>query len=263
MNRMILIGFAFITIVSNCFSLSVQDFLGISENTIRYRDLNEFRSIQFSKDNTAEFLDDERKADDALWNNKFQYELRQKDNFLFLDLQIQNKKRSYMVLLSDICLIVYNAEDSKPIFSGVSKGSPELYYFPAKVQASSELVEGTKTYYAKNLSNYDLDEPWAVKGFGIGENVSFSCNAEEMIICTGYISTKKNYLWSQNSRPKSIQVIFKKSRSIKRFELADSPNPQIVDWGFVYSGEMEISILDVYHGSKYDDTCIHSMMLKY
>ena len=264
MNKTVMIFLLLLTNASVCFPLSVQEFLKLGEKTILYSDINEFRTIQFYEDKTVEFIDAEYPNEDALWNKKYRYELIEKDKFLFLELQITNKK-NYLILLSGENLIVYSTNDSKPIFNGVSKGSTELYFFPIEVVASSELVEGNKIYNANNISNLNLDEPWieGVKGYGIGETITFSCNAEEMIVCTGYISIKKSYLWLQNSRTKSLKITFKKSGTSISYNLMDSPNPQRITFGFIYSGEIQITILDVYPGTKYDDTCIHSIMLKY
>ena len=167
-----------------------------------------------------------------------------------------------LVLLSDNNLIIY---DSKLLFNGISNGNTELYSFPSEIVASSELIEGSKTFYAKNISSLNLDEPWAegVQGFGIGETISFSCNAEEIIICSGYISVNKSYLWHENSRPKKISVVFLSSGKSKEYELLDTPNPQSINFGYIYSGKVIIKILDAYPGTKYKDTCIHSIMVKY
>jgi hypothetical protein len=255
----------FLLMVSKVFSMTVQEALKLNEKTIRYRDINEFRNIQFYENKTVKFVDDEHKEENCLWNHTFQYDLVKNNNFFFLELKIGSSKEKYLILLSDISLVIYNTENSELEFNGVSKGNPDLFFFPEKITASSELVEGAVRYSAANLSNLNLDEPWAegVKGLGVGESISFSCNAEEMIIYTGFVSAKKNYLWQQNSRPKNVLVLFKKSGNSEKFELKDNPNPQNINFGFIYSGEVEIKILDVYPGIKYDDTCIHSIMLKY
>lgn len=255
----------FLLLASKVFSITVQDALKLHKEIVRYRDINEFRNIQFYENKTVKFVDDEHMEANRLWNKTFQYELIKNNNFFFLELRMGNSKKKYLILLSNINLVIYNCENSELEFNGVSKGNPDLFYFPEKITASSELIEGAVRYSSVNLSNLNLDEPWAegAKGFGIGESISFLCNAEEMIICTGFISVKKDYLWQQNSRPKDILVLFKKSGNSERIELKDSPNPQNINFGFIYSGEVEIKILDVYPGIKYDDTCIHSIMLKY
>lgn len=246
---------------SFCYSMSIQSYLN-NNNNIMYRDIADFKTIQFYNNNTVRFNDDENSETSSLWNNTFNYQLTENDHYLFLDLSSNNNRYRLLILLSDTNLIFY---DYKLIFNGISKGSTELYYFPSEISASSELIEGNKIYYAKNISNLNLDEPWVegVQGLGIGESISFSCNAEELIICSGYISVNNINLWKENSRPKRISVEFLSSGKSMEFNLLDTQNPQNINLGNIYSGKVIIKILDVYPGTKYKDTCIHSIMVKY
>ena len=45
------------------------------------------------------------------------------------------------------------------------------------------------------------------------------------------------------------------------FNIADTPNPQLLLFDTDYSGEVIIKIMDVYKGTKYSDTCINSILL--
>ncbi len=43
----------------------------------------------------------------------------------------------------------------------------------------------------------------------------------------------------------------------KKIELKDSPNPQTIILDGLSLPNLEITILDVYKGTKFNDTCIH------
>lgn len=42
--------------------------------------------------------------------------------------------------------------------------------------------------------------------------------------------------------------------------LNDTPNPQRIEFDELYNGDIELTILDVYNGFLYSDTCINSIM---
>jgi hypothetical protein len=44
------------------------------------------------------------------------------------------------------------------------------------------------------------------------------------------------------------------------FNLEDTPNPQKLSLGKYYDGPIELEILEVYEGTKYQDTCINGLI---
>lgn len=134
----------------------------------------------------------------------------------------------------------------------------------SKISATSELTEGNTIYSVSNLSNLQLNKPWVegVKGNGEGEKIIINCRASFIYFFNGYVSYTKPYLYEQNSRPKKIKLTLLDSKEKEEliFDLKDTPNPQKLSLNTFYSGKIELEILEVYSGSKYQDTCINSLL---
>ena len=80
----------------------------------------------------------------------------------------------------------------------------------------------------------------------------------------GYISYKKPYLYKMNNRIKKIKVTGVKSGVSKVLDVLDTPHPQTVDISFITDIEdIRVEIVEVYKGTKYDDTCIHYLIPYY
>ena len=128
---------------------------------------------------------------------------------------------------------------------------------------SSTLKEGKTIYCIENLSKPSVDTPWVedAPGYGIGESFVI----EEfwgryypyLLIMNGFISYKKPYLYKQNGRIREIKVTGLKSGNEKVVTVLDTPHPQTVDISFIKEPEdIKITIVSVYEGTKYEDTCI-------
>lgn len=127
---------------------------------------------------------------------------------------------------------------------------------------SSFLIEKNKKYDKENLSKYEVDTPWVegVKGDGKGEWFIIDNHFVYgyLLIMNGYISYEKPYLYKQNGRVKQIKVTGENSGKSKVLDVLDTPHPQTVDISFLSEPEdIRVEIVEVYKGSKYDDTCIH------
>lgn len=129
---------------------------------------------------------------------------------------------------------------------------------------TSELVEKDKEYSVNNLCNLAVDTPWveAVKGDGIGEGFTLINDHNKkfttLLIMNGYISYEKPYLYKQNNRVKKIKVTGLKSKKSQVIDILDTPHPQTVDISFISAfDDIRVEIVDVYKGTKYDDTCLH------
>ena len=133
---------------------------------------------------------------------------------------------------------------------------------------SSFLTEKNKEYPVSNLDNLAVDTPWVegVPGYGIGEGFTIENSWGKLyttlLIMNGYISYEKPYLYKQNGRIKKIKVKGLKSGKEKILDVLDTPHPQTVDISFITEPEdIRVTIEDVYPGTKYEDTCIHYMIM--
>ena len=133
--------------------------------------------------------------------------------------------------------------------------------------ASSYLIEKTKSYPVENLNKIAADTPWVenAPGYGIGESFvienSWGKVYTTLLIMNGYISYEKPYLYKQNGRIKQIKVTGVKSGNSRFIDVLDTPHPQTVDISFITEAEdIKVEIADVYEGTKYEDTCIHYMI---
>lgn len=254
---------SFYILCQNIFSFGLFDVLNVRYNQT-YLGVDKFQFVSFLSEETVEFIDEEAEATDILWNKTYKYSFSKNDGLYFLELIDNGKKIKLLALIAEKYLVLYSTDNSKLLFCGINGINGEGVSF-SSCKATSELKEKNKIYSASNLSNLNSDEPWAesVNGNGIGEKIYTRINARHMIIFSGYISAKKPYLWKQNARPKKIGILFPATEMYKEFDLQDTPNPQILDFGEVYSGDIEIILLDIYKGTKYEDTCIHSIMFDY
>ena len=83
-------------------------------------------------------------------------------------------------------------------------------------------------------------------------------NDKYLLIINGYISFQKPYLYEQNARIKKIKITGLQSNRTEILEVLDTPHPQSVDISFLNDTEgFSVEIVDVYPGTKYEDTCIH------
>ena len=230
-----------------------------------YKDMNSFKMITFYENNKIRFSDDENNnSDDFLWNHVFEYSINTDDKLYQLKIKNENYSKSLLMLLSESFLVLYG-ESNEPLFFGASKINTELLYFPSYFEASSELHEKDIIYSGSNLKTLDLNKPWVegAKGYGAGESVRFRINAEELIIFNGFVSKNRSYLFSQNSRLKTIDLYFTSSDLHERYELKDTPNPQSIIFEKIFNEDIILTIIDVYKGEKYTDTCLNAIILKY
>lgn len=162
-----------------------------------------------------------------------------------------------------------NASDFFTRFPTGGTGETPYFYYE---NVSSHLVEETKTgkreYKIENLCDMNQDTPWVegVDGWGIGESFVIKTwdNSDDkyILLMNGYISASNPKLYDENGRIKKILVEGVKSGRKKEFTVKDTPHPQTIDISFLPEQEdVKITILDVYKGTKYEDTAIHFMIL--
>lgn len=215
-------------------------------------------------ENKIEFCDVIKKKsmeNDDLWNRSFNFKLQSKGkvDYLILD----GYKDPLLLLKSNEVLVLFNKNTK--IFIGFNEPINEEFidFIPKKeTSCSSELHEGKMIYGSSNLSNLNLCEPWVEgeKGYGINSEINTYINANGLIFFSGYVSYLNPELFLMNSRPKKIKVILTEKNKEYIFDLKDTPNPQKLDFEEGYQGNIRISIMDIYKGDLYEDTCINSIM---
>jgi len=109
-----------------------------------------------------------------------------------------------------------------------------------------------------------INPPWAegVPGPGIGGtiDVEFSRQTKEIDILNGYVDLAKRNLYKENNRLKTIRVDSEKPKFSITFNFEDLvkfheiPLPMATE-------KVRITIVDVYKGTKYDDTCVTKLFI--
>jgi hypothetical protein len=133
------------------------------------------------------------------------------------------------------------------------------------VVASSYLSsQGSSSYRASNINDCNHETAWVegVKGYGIGEWIEFQdISADGTItainILNGYVKNDK--AWSENARVKRLKVYYN-GRPFCILELQNSRSLQTfrLQWAgdCSYINRLRFEILEVYPGTKYQDTVI-------
>jgi len=145
---------------------------------------------------------------------------------------------------------------------------------PSVAQATSELKEGNIIYSAKNAVDDNILQPWAVGKTGIGEKIKLRIDTNRLrtdaerlaayrywglVISNGFVDYKRPYLYEYNNRIKKIRVSRGKPGEYVDITLEDTPQLQKFEFRELKTEAniLEIEILEVYKGSRYDDTCIN------
>jgi hypothetical protein len=204
------------------------------------------------------------------------YRINNENGIDFITIQWNNKTtaRYLLLLLPDGTPFLYTS-DSQPYFSGISTSNWEYLgnrpeFGDGKwVKASSSLTEG-KTSFSTDKLGIKIGECWAegVKGYGIGETLTLSIvQGNNLTISNGFVSFSKPYLYRENARIKKIRITNREGKS-EVVTLRDTPHFQEINSALItYSAEgpviTKLEILEVYPGSKYEDTCVNSIFYRF
>ena len=135
-------------------------------------------------------------------------------------------------------------------------------------KSSSTLLGKTKPYHVNEIIDKDPKTAW-VEGKpddGIGEWVEFTFKPRIMLesisIINGY--TRSETLYQANNRVKKMRISFDDGTYFDR-ELKDGEHkPQIITLPEAkQTGKFRLIILEIYKGSKYNDTCISEVLFDY
>ena len=198
------------------------------------------------------------------------YLLSKKDGFSILSIQ----DKSFVTFYLKDTIILYDLESGEKIIGSDKEGkgvSIEAHLYPFKsIIASSYLTEGKNKFLANNLNDLDIRTPWVEgdEGNGIGVTLIFETASWDptriIIFANGYFDPKKLYLYEYNNRIKKVKI---KSLDINNqfeiiSELEDKPNLQMIILP-KETNKIELTILDVYKGTKYNDTCLSGLFTSY
>lgn len=252
----------------------------INQNaTSIFRDDHGEKSIQYiSWENVVKFIDykaiawlifDRMTGDGDYYFGTYTLDIQ--DNITFLNVHFDDRNDERWLILANgtLCDIFKSGSRIPGIFIHGVTGSvnrTENIYFYGPVSASSYLTENGISYPSDNLSiHHWTDTPWVEgdDGYGINEKLFFEnlfIQNGSMHISIGYVSYDKPYLYNQNSRPKTIKLSVENRFSFE-VELRDTPHYQEISFPSVISKDdiLVLEILDVYNGTKYEDTCINSI----
>ena len=158
------------------------------------------------------------------------------------------------------------------------------------ISATSELKEGKVLYSASNLMDNDCRTAWveAKPDFGKNEKIKIECNGliTQVLVVNGFRKSEKTYY--ENNRIKKIALYVDGTR-LGEMTFPDRPYHQVDMSNILDEGELlnlnpdffsknnskvmsnsgafwpeeniEIEILEVYPGTKYNDTCISDIYL--
>ena len=206
------------------------------------------------------------------------YYLQNVDGIDFINFQWENNQNErYLILYGTAVCYLYES-DSPQFFEGyrTRRGYPgENIQFVddaklVQIKASSYLNENGIEYTPQKMNTKIGDGNCWVEGAagqGIGETftIKYMSNylpIETIHISIGYVSHDKPHLYKQNSRPKKIELSVADKYAVQ-VDLEDTPNFQAIRLPKSLAGseELAITILDVYEGTRYEDTCINMLLL--
>ena len=268
--------FIFLLITSSiCFASTIQDILNLDKSEIFYRSGNvEF--FTFYKNHTLKIDYNNCIPELYALNGTYTYNFYEKNHITYLDISNDKIKKTFTVLINEELLVLYEKGKSKPFWEGINSKWHERFYYWDEYEwlvhktlvASSELKEGDTIYTVRNLGTLENGKPWVegVNGYGCGEFIINKIRGRTIFIFPGFFDADRPSLYEKNSRPKKILIETPNFK--KEIILKDSPNPQKIiidekktDEEYVRDEyEIKITILEVYPGTKYKDTCINAIM---
>lgn len=203
--------------------------------------------------------------------------LTEQDNFIN-NIYVIDEWIYYYQTLNEYEKILYKVRTDGTEVTGANNGQWKDK-FPIMITSSSTLQEKNRDYKVQNIMDRDWDTAWVegVPGNGIGEwleivnlgsnNRGMKQTLSGMFIINGYVQNENGdgqsrRLYEANNRVKRIGISFSDGSYIER-ELQDHKSfyQEIEFDREVETTSVKIKILEVYPGSKYDDTCISEIEL--
>jgi hypothetical protein len=191
------------------------------------------------------------------------YQIDASSGISFITINWDDKSRDrYLVIYDELLCELFLKE--RCIFSGNSRHVADQWLGShAEYSATSYLVEGNTSYSPG--ANKSLWKPLWIEGKegqGIHEKLFIKAkNALALHISIGYVSFERPQLYKENSRPKKIRLSVRDKYSLE-IGLADTANYQAIALPRPLGKDetLELEILEVYPGAKYEDTCINKIV---
>jgi len=130
--------------------------------------------------------------------------------------------------------------------------------------SASSVLEGNHTRYgAMNIVDKNYDTAWAegAAGYGIGEWIQVERNdhvdISKITITNGYHKSQETY--DNNGRLKRFRLDFSQGQYLYNEVDENKTNSRYITITFsrpISANSIKLTILDVFEGSKYEDTCI-------
>lgn len=202
--------------------------------------------------------------------NKYTYKYYEQKPYYKLVIENEGKSEEYISLKlpneNNEFILLYSNKSDEPLKKGFFHPKSVInYYKNSKIEIDNYLEEKNIKYLPQNLNNISIGKPWVegLEGSGIGIKIKIknANNFSKIIISNGFVS-RKTQTYYNNNRVKKIKINnLKKIDEPTIIELEDTANPQEFALNFS-TNEIELEILAVYKGEKYDDTCINFIMCK-
>jgi len=138
------------------------------------------------------------------------------------------------------------------------------------IKASSEYLEKNKIYFAENCINEEELIPWVENSLdnGVGEYLNFIPQNDIIfpsifiVISNGYVDYNKYNLYENNNRLKKLRIYNVDHDEYSDIDIMDTPNYQVIFVSFENKiNKINMEILEVYQGDKYNDLCINLLKI--
>jgi hypothetical protein len=231
-------------------------------------------------DTISVFIDSEIPFSQMVRRTAFFHNIYEEDGEMKINTRIENRG---LRISPDKYALVYGGarmlfRDIEPDFDiEIFKPDPLVN----EISASSELEDENGRYSVKNIIDERPETAWVEgkKDSGIGEYITINitpCSEidkyygkkglykiKKIGIISGY--AKNNTTFKQNNRIKKFRLKYDngltKSRYVK-YTLKDTMAMQYIEFKKpVFMNKLKLQILEVYKGSKYDDTCISEIKI--
>jgi len=196
-----------------------------------------------------------------------EYVLKESSGIPFL--QLNHSPRRFVVLWSKEFLFLNEIGGDIKMECDKSMGKQIEFLDSAKSYASNGfLTEGTVSYAPANLSLRkgiwgnpfvpSREVGWRKSTLRLTWYTGFGLKTF-IVVSNGFVSADQPYLYRANARAKGISIYLDGANAAQKFELEDTPNPQILPLPIGFK-EATIRVDTVYHGERWDDLCLNFIL---
>lgn len=179
---------------------------------------------------------------------------------------MRGEQRWMLLYTNPGIMFAYDQDGRPPLGGGYWGGSGTWFIGNNEYRTSSALAEGRVIYSAENLGLVDSRRPWVegVEGQGEGERITVTFQDwnevfQGLLFSIGFVSVDRPELYYLNSRPRTVRIESLEPHFSFLHEFEDTPHPQFVSLPEP-TAQLAVTIVDVYPGSRWDDTCINFLI---